>query len=74
MSIVDKMLKWWDSGVRSPFLGFRTYRVVFADDRTPVIVRADTMDNLGGSITFTLDGKVVAKYNSAAVVGVEVKS
>ena len=77
MSIWDKMYKWWEQGVRSQTAApdtIKTYRVVFSGDRPDAIVRADTMDNHGGSVSFKLDGKIVAKFPSADVVGVEVKS
>ena len=79
MSIWSKMYKWWEQGARTPSVvphreTIKTYRVVFADSRPAAIVRAATMDNHGGSVTFTLGGKIVASYPSAGVVGVEVKS
>ena len=77
MSIWDKIYKWWEQGVRSAPVAtetVKTYRVVFADNRPPVIIQAATMDNHGGSVSFKLNGKVVASFSSADVVGVEVKS
>ena len=76
MSIWDKMYKWWEQGLISEPAAaetVKTYRVVFADNRPPVIIQAATMDNHGGSVSFTLNGKIVAEFPSADVVGVEVK-
>ena len=77
MSIWDKMYKWWENGLTgaaAPTEAVKKFRVVFADARRPVIVEAATMDNHGGNVSFELDGRIVASFPSADVVGVEVQS
>ena len=73
MSIVDKMLKWWDSGLRmneDPIM--TTWVIVFLNSPNQTVTAA-RMDNSGGAITFYVGDKTIAQFQSAEVVGVEVK-
>ena len=85
MSIVDKMLKWWDSGLSPDGSVAQTKRLLAksGDQKTYLVVRlnapnqtvtADRYVNSGGSIQFYVGDTVVAQFQSDQVIGVERKS
>ena len=84
MSIVDKMLKWWDSGLYPDGSVAKMTRLLAKPDpKTYLVVRlnapnqtvtADRYTNTGGSIQFYVGAKVVAEFQSDHVIGVERKS
>ena len=90
MSIVDKMLKWWDSGLQAlappkktwaPPRPPRKYEepimktwIIVFLNSPNQTVTAARMDNSGGAITFYVGDKAIAQFQSAEVVGVEEKS
>ena len=82
MSIVDKMLKWWDSGLYPDGSVAKMTRLLAksGDTNTYLVVRlnapnqtvhAEHYINSGGSIQFYVGSKVVAEFQSDHVIGVE---
>ena len=54
----------------SDLSALKTYRVVFAGDTPPRIVRAAEMESTQDQVTFLTNGLVVARFQRADVAGV----